>query len=289
MASSTATAPATAPVASTALSAEAFRVVHPLEYHLKFLEQGVRPDGRPFLHARKASANMRQISSAHGSALVRMGDTVVVAGVQCEPCVPSEAEPTRGRVTVSLELAATSALGKRGGASAGGGGGYYSRRELEREHEAIGTLLGRTAMGGLIDLDALVIAPARAVWSCHCSLYVLEHDGNAIDAAFVALLCALRDTRIPAVRLEETETGDQAHVTSTGEPPLPLPLGRPIFSVTFGLLEGYLLLDPSREVRPPLPPVRPPPPYASHLPRLLGHLANITARGLGHRPRRCCM
>ena len=40
------------------------------------------------------------ISSADGSALVKLGKTVVLAGVRCEPTLPAEAEPACGQVHV---------------------------------------------------------------------------------------------------------------------------------------------------------------------------------------------
>ena len=72
---------------SVSADASAFRTVQPLEYYLKFLTQGVRPDGRALLRARKATSRGGAVSSADGSCMVQLGKTVVIAGVQCEPSV----------------------------------------------------------------------------------------------------------------------------------------------------------------------------------------------------------
>ena len=64
------------------VQAEAFRKVHPLLYYQKFLARGVRPDGRALLGARQTSAQSRVVTTANGSAMVKLGQTSVVVGVQ---------------------------------------------------------------------------------------------------------------------------------------------------------------------------------------------------------------
>ena len=66
-------------------NAETLRVVDPLEYNRAFLTKGVRPDGRALLRGRKAVPHGSPITSAEGSALLRLGETAVLVGVQCEP------------------------------------------------------------------------------------------------------------------------------------------------------------------------------------------------------------
>eukprot|EP00966_Prymnesium_polylepis_P195592 4533841-Prymnesium_polylepis.1 len=88
--------------------AQLFKSVFPLEYANKFLAAGVRPDGRSLLKARRTRVHVGSISHVDGSARVRLGQTVILAGVQCVPTPPTDAEPTRGRVVVSLEVAGVS-------------------------------------------------------------------------------------------------------------------------------------------------------------------------------------
>ena len=82
--------------------AAAFRKVQPLEYYLRFLSQGVRPDGRALLRARKATATGGAVSSADGSCMLKLGQTVVIAGVQAEPTAPTQAEPTLAQSQLSV-------------------------------------------------------------------------------------------------------------------------------------------------------------------------------------------
>ena len=133
-----------------ASDAAAFRTVQPLEYYLKFLEQGVRPDGRALLRPRKATATGGVVSSAAGSCTMKLGQTVVIAGVHCEPAVPTQAEPTLGRVIVSLEVSAVASAAASSG----------QRGSTERQNRELGPLLEllqRVASDDLLDLQALCI------------------------------------------------------------------------------------------------------------------------------------
>jgi exosome complex RNA-binding protein Rrp42 (RNase PH superfamily) len=254
-----------------ATDAAAFRTVQPLEYYLKFLEQGVRPDGRALLRPRKATATGGVVSSADGSCTIKLGQTVVIAGVHCEPAVPTQAEPTLGRVIVSLEVSAVASVAASSG----------QRGSAERQNRELGPLLEllqRVASDDLLDLQALCIVEGRAVWSCHCDLYVLEHDGNLTDAALLAMTRALRDVRLPRVEFAKpgaeaaalTVAGGESGGSAAGgelpeglvvreERAVPLALTRPVFPLSFGLLSDHLLLV-RRPAGRPTPPHCPPPP-----------------------------
>lgn len=121
--------------AAQAVGAAAFhKVVHPLHYHQAFLSRGVRADGRGLLRPRRASAGAGVVTSADGSAMVKLGQTTVLAGVRGQPALPSEAEPGRGRVIVALEIAQTCSSG---GNSALRGGGAAHRHEREQARTSL--------------------------------------------------------------------------------------------------------------------------------------------------------
>ncbi|RMX49758.1 hypothetical protein pdam_00019763 [Pocillopora damicornis] len=79
-----------------------FKTAQPLEYYRQFLKEDVRPDGRTLLEFRKTILNVGSISTAEGSALVKVGNTTVVCGVKAEFAVPSQDKPKRGFI-VNLE------------------------------------------------------------------------------------------------------------------------------------------------------------------------------------------
>ena len=217
------------------MDASAFRTVHPREFYGRFLARGVRPDGRAVLRPRHVSATSSVVGSAAGSAMLKLGRTMVLAGVQLEATPPSEGEPSSGRVVVGLEVAAVASAGEDTSTTGGGG-------RSEREHAALLELLQGTA-ATLVPPDALCIAEGKAVWTAYVDLYVLEHDGNLADAAVLALARALGDTRLPRVTVE----AEGGALVVAEEAALPLPLGPAPLAVSFGVLDGQLLLDPTRE------------------------------------------
>ncbi len=66
------------------IDADAFRRIYPDLYFDRFAEQGLRPDGRAFTECRELVVATDVIGSARGSALVKIGDTSMIAGVRLE-------------------------------------------------------------------------------------------------------------------------------------------------------------------------------------------------------------
>jgi polyribonucleotide nucleotidyltransferase len=58
------------------LEADAFKRIYPEEYFQRFLSEGTRPDGRPLGRARSTIIGFGAVSTADGSALVKIGSTV---------------------------------------------------------------------------------------------------------------------------------------------------------------------------------------------------------------------
>jgi hypothetical protein len=109
-------------VTMTELEAEALSRLRPLEYYRNFVDQDVRPDGRALDQFREMvivpgahffllidcrlnfpltkQNNLRTdtITSALASAMVRLGETSVVAAVKAEIAVPPEDEPNVGKI-----------------------------------------------------------------------------------------------------------------------------------------------------------------------------------------------
>jgi hypothetical protein len=71
-----------------ALKAAIFQRLHPRSYLERFLAEGFRPDGRDLEEWRTIEFNVGSISTANGSALVRLGQTTIVCGVKAEISEP---------------------------------------------------------------------------------------------------------------------------------------------------------------------------------------------------------
>lgn len=72
------------PSASHTLEPEAFRNLYPDLYFDRFLENGIRPDGRAFGGARPVTIGPDAVGTADASALVKLGNTTVLSGLKFE-------------------------------------------------------------------------------------------------------------------------------------------------------------------------------------------------------------
>ena len=84
------------PILMTDLNAHIFQRLHPKAYLERFLAEQLRPDGRETTEWRDIFVHVGSISTADGSALVRLGDTTIVCGVKAEIAEPDLEQPTEG-------------------------------------------------------------------------------------------------------------------------------------------------------------------------------------------------
>ena len=87
------------------MDADGFRKVLPEEFYRKFLEHGLRPDGRDTKQCRGTYVSRGSINTAAGSAMVKIGNTTMVAGVKPVVETPDDATPGNGRVCKCFLLA----------------------------------------------------------------------------------------------------------------------------------------------------------------------------------------
>ena len=67
-----------------ALEPEAFKKLYPEQYYQRFIDSGVRPDGRPFGRCRPTTIGLDAVGTADASALVKVGSTTALAGIKLE-------------------------------------------------------------------------------------------------------------------------------------------------------------------------------------------------------------
>jgi exosome complex component RRP42 len=83
----------------------------------------------------------------------------------------------------------------------------------------------------------LCIEPGKNVFIVFVDVYVLNHDGNLIDASALAAVAALLNTKMPNYEIEDGELK-----IKSGYSPLPMK-SRPI-TVTLGKINDKLIVDP---------------------------------------------
>lgn len=66
------------------LDPDGFKKLYPEQFYKKFIENGIRPDGRVFGRARPTTIGLGAVETADSSALVKIGSTTVLAGIKLE-------------------------------------------------------------------------------------------------------------------------------------------------------------------------------------------------------------
>ncbi|MEB3816495.1 MAG: exosome complex protein Rrp42 [Desulfurococcales archaeon] len=196
------------------------------------LSRGLRIDGvRDPFTPRNVKVEVGVIEKAEGSALVKLGNTQVMAGVKVDVGTPFRDTPDQGVLTVHAEFVPlASPLFEPGPPDENA---IELARVVDRSLREVGA----------VDLGSLVIRPGDKVFVVWVDLYILDHDGNLFDASMLAAMAALLNARLP--HYEELETGEIVIDRSRREEPLPL--RHRVVSVTVAKIGRYLAVDPDFE------------------------------------------
>jgi exosome complex component RRP42 len=191
----------------------------------QLIEAGKRLDGRGLTDYREFTIEEGLIERAEGSARIRLGKTEVLVGVKVETGEPFPDTPNDGVLTVNAELVPLAS------ASFEPGPPDESSIELAR-------IVDRGIRESkMIDSAKLCIEAGKKVFVVFVDIYVLNHDGNLIDAAALAAVSALANTKMPNYEVEDGEVK-----IKTGYSPLPLK-DHPI-TVTIAKINDKLVVDP---------------------------------------------
>jgi len=190
--------------------------------------KGKRMDERSPLDYRPMTIMLGTIEKANGSAYVYLGKTKVLAGVKVETGTPFPDTPDEGILTVNAEFVPL--------ASPTFEAGPPDENSIE---------LARVVDRGIreskaIDLKKLCIDPGKKVFMVFVDVYVLDHDGNLIDAAAMAALGALLDAKMRAFKVEDHEVKYKDEV-------IPLPMLNYPVPITSVKIDGSIVLDPCLE------------------------------------------
>ena len=191
----------------------------------KMIEKAKRLDGRALGDYREIKIEQGLIEKAEGSARVLLGKTEVLVGTKVETGTPFPDTPNNGVLTVNAELVPL--------ASPTFEPGPPDENSIE---------LARIVDRGIreseaIDTEKLCIEPGKKVFVVFVDVYVLNHDGNLIDASALAAVSALMNTKMPNYEVKDGEV-----VIKQGYTQLPMK-SHPI-TVTLGKINGKLIVDP---------------------------------------------
>ena len=191
----------------------------------QLISLGKRLDERGLTDYREAQVETGVIEKAEGSARVRLGKTEILVGVKIEIGEPFSDIPNEGVLTVNAELTPL--------ASPTFEPGPPNENSIE---------LARVVDRGIreskaIDVEKLCIEPGKKVFIVFIDVYVLNYDGNLIDASALAALAALLNTKVFNYEIKEGEVKIRPGYKS-------LPIRNHPIAVTFAKINDKLVVDP---------------------------------------------
>ena len=194
----------------------------------QLIEKEKRLDGRGLNDYREIKIEQGVIEKAEGSARVLLGKTEVLVGTKVETGTPFPDTPNDGVLTVNAELVPL--------ASPDFEPGPPDETSIE---------LARIVDRGIreskaIDTEKLCIESGKKVFVVFVDVYVLNYDGNLIDASALAAVAALMNTKMPNFEVK----GDEI-IIKQGYTPLSMK-SHPI-TVTLGKINDKLIVDPCLE------------------------------------------
>ncbi len=197
----------------------------------KLLAKGERIDGRSFDEFRSIQAFLNPIPKAEGSALVKLGNTIVMTGVKIEVGTPFPDRPEEGVLQVNAEFVPLASPT------------FEPGPPDEFAIEAARVVDRNLREPRAVRLEDLVIIPGKKVWIVFNDIYLLDHGGNVIDAGMLSTMLALNTARVPSITGIE---GDNVVIDKMVKDKK-LGLNLNVVTVSIGIIGDYLLVDPSLE------------------------------------------
>ncbi|MBT4446199.1 exosome complex protein Rrp42 [archaeon] len=196
----------------------------------KLAAKGMRLDGREMLEFRGPIEIETGITdTAEGSSKVRIGDTVVIAGVKLSLEKPYPDTPDQGGIMINAELTPMSSS-------------EYETGPPRMKAIEISRVLDRTIREAkAIDFKKLCVVKNELAWFVAIDIVSINDGGNLFDAASMAVLAALNNTTL---RKYDPETKAVDYKSKTDEK---LPLTKSPLAVTVYKVGGNFLVDPSSE------------------------------------------
>lgn len=200
------------------------------KYLADLLEKGQRMDNRGYWESRPVQVIPNVIKKAEGSAMVKWGETVVLAGVKSQLGEPFPDTPNNGVITVNVELSPISSPVHESGPP--GPTAIELARVVDRgirESKVIP-----------MEDPKLCVIPGKKVWILFVDIYIIDDGGNLIDASALAAMSALANTRLNKISIDE-ETEEVEFLEETE----PLPRNGSATSLTYVKIHKYILYDPN--------------------------------------------
>lgn len=194
----------------------------------EILQTGKRMDGRDLEEYRTLEINKKHLEKVEGSAEVKLGKTHVVIGVKADIGTPFEDTPDQGVLMVNAEFTPVA----------------HSTWEPGPPPDAA-VELARVVDRGLrsaeiLNLEEMGLVSGEKVYLIFVDLFVLNYDGNLIDACSAGALAALKTAEIPDFKVNKGEL-----VKKDKKKKLELE-SQPI-AVTYVKIGDHFIMDPTAD------------------------------------------
>jgi exosome complex component RRP42 len=195
---------------------------------IELLAQGKRLDGRGLIDYRELKIEVGLIKKANGSAMVKLGNTQVIAGIKVEVDEPFSDMPDKGLFICNAEVLPTASA-------------YAEPGPPDEDAIELARVVDRGIRESeMISLDKLVLISGKKVYAVFADVSVLNTDGNLFDATSYAVVSALLTTRIPKYEVKDDK------LVKT-EDTIPLPINTIPVSVTMARIGDSIIVDPTSE------------------------------------------
>ena len=159
------------------------------DYLYNLAKNGKRADERKFDEFRNIEIETGFISKAEGSARVKIGNTQVIAGIKMDIGDPYSDSPDKGVMITAAELIPLASPD------------FESGPPREDAIELARVVDRGIRESEVIGLDKLCIESGEKIWLVFIDIHIIDFDGNLFDAASLAALAALYNTKIPLSKL----------------------------------------------------------------------------------------
>lgn len=191
------------------------------DYVKKIVEEDMRIDKRKFDEFRKIEIKTGVSKNAEGSARVKIGNSDVLVGIKLAVGIPFPDTPDEGILIVNTELSPVASP-------------EFEPGPPKEEAIEIARVIDRGIREShCIDLGKLCIKPEEEVWMINIDIYVLDHDGNLMDAGALGAIAALLNTK-----MLKYEDGKIIREFTDN-----LPIKEKPIAITIGKIADKLLID----------------------------------------------
>ncbi len=155
------------------------------DYITNLIKEGKRLDNRKLDEYRKIEIQKGYVGEkASGSAFVKLGDTKVLAGISMNVGTPYPDSPASGIMTVNTEFRPMASPH------------FETGPPGEKAVELARVVDRGIRESGSIDTGKLFIEDGK-VWIVFIDIHMIDDGGNLMDAAGIAAISALLDTKLP--------------------------------------------------------------------------------------------